>query len=909
MDIVGTAATGAPLAGAAISLKCAGASFTASAQADGTFRIASVPVDAAPCLLRAQQASTVYVAPVASPGAGTITVNATPLTHLLSSRLLGEPADRAFQNAGSTTFALVNPAGISAARGHVRAQIDRLGITVPGLSSDWITTPFKAQPSDPHDQVLEALGAVLVSHGLTVATAAGQLASNEAVLNLPPEEPASQACTPRLIDGFAGADRTRWVRVGSGPEQTSGIGIGGGPGFTRGASVEVSFANGTRLAGARTDSEKGMVTMVPCGLAAALPALIRMRGEPGSSYYDPGSGRWASFDGRELHGVINGIEADGNLAVTPFTEAVYRRTLALWAEAVAGGGVPDASIQPWQDPGRNEVAHDQVRAVINDQLPGMYQLARLDRMPLLLDQQGDVEGSQALPKTQAGIYGVTIAALARAAAVGRPDDTAPALEITARFAADVADGVLDDPYAGLDASQVDGTQPAYGVGTLWQRMTIGAIAIGRRVGVPALWPDKPFPLALVNPSNYRSMVGADQYTGLYSDGMLRVVNLAGAGPVTGCWTWCNPVRRVPTSDNRAWWVYEIGRMTDFDPDSRIGRLLDGTMVSVGAIFEGLPEDDLLHPVDVDAREFLPDVRLRDMAAVAYRGHDGRVLYQHPSGIRELAGARELDSLAGMYYGPATSFVELTITDPDGPSPRVTSQDPASGLHLFGIDRAGKVQRLVYGLESSDGWATSPVLQRRTEMPLPGRARQLTSDGRLVYALLSDGYVYVLNPEVIVAEGGSFAIDGLHQEYARHFYRGGFRSAGYPANVPLRVEGIPRVCRIGGTYLQACDGRLLVIDRVYHWNMTSMSHDSIRAPGSDYDVRHASGLDAKGWRASKAPLSVDLAWDPAVLRLLSRVDGSYELQSDTHGIRDGNEWAGLPRRISLPGSLVESWLGN
>src|SRR5690606_18683759 len=134
--------------------------------------------------------------------------------------------------------ALVNPTAISAARGVVRAQIDRLGIDVPGLTSDWIGTPFQAQADDPHDRVLEALRAALASKGLTVPVAALQLASSDPVLNLPPRDPPSQACTPRLIDGFAGADRTRWIKVGSGPGETDGIGIGGGPGLTSGASVE-----------------------------------------------------------------------------------------------------------------------------------------------------------------------------------------------------------------------------------------------------------------------------------------------------------------------------------------------------------------------------------------------------------------------------------------------------------------------------------------------------------------------------------------------------------------------------------------------------------------------------------------------------------------------------------------------
>jgi hypothetical protein len=823
VDIIGTAATGAPLAGAAISLKCAGASFTASAQADGTFRIASVPVDAAPCLLRAQQASTVYVAPVASPGTGTITVNATPLTHLLSSRLLGEPADRAFQNAGASTFALVNPAGISAARGHVRSQIDRLGITVPGLSSDWVGTPFQARPSDPHDQVLEALRSALASKGLSVPDAAMQLASGDAVLNLPPEEPAPQACTPRLIDGFAGADRTRWVKVGSGSEQTNGIGIGGGPGFTSGASVEVTFANGTVLTGARTDSDKGMVTLIPCGLADALPARVRMSGGSGSTYYDPGSGRWASFDAsRQLHAVINAFEVDANLAVTPFTEAVYRRVLALG----------DRDARPWQDAGRIEVAHDEVKATVNDLLPGMYRLERLDRMPLLIDHRADIEGTQTLPRTQAGIHGVAVAALAKVSAESRPADTAPALEITERFAADMGDGVLDNPYAGLDPFQIGATAAAYDVGGLWERMAIESITLGRKVGVPALWAGKPFPLGLSRPSGHRnSNMWQEQYTGLYSDGVLRTVALIDGRDGGYCGIWCNPVRKIPASPNGEWWVFEHGEMAEFDPRTRIARSEDGTWWTVGNLGFYI---------------------------------DSGPLYWRDSGLSPYA------------------------------------QRPG-----FEIGAEGRVYRLIYEVDSQ-GLPSSAPPTRGTELPLPARARQLSSDGRLSYALLSNGDVYVLNPEIIV----SGRAEGPLDEVTRRQYWGMFRSAGHLEGEALRVDTAAKICRIGGTYLHACDGQLLVIDRVYHWVLLDINWSNMRAPDDRYIVRPASGLDAKGWRAFKAPLSVDIVWDDVALRLLSKTDGSYVLQSDTWGMRDEGTHPGqLPWRAQISQQLVESWLGN
>lgn len=904
--IVGTAATGAPLANATVSLKCVSTSFAATANARGEYRIGSVPVASGPCLLRAQQGSTAYVAPVASLGAGTVRVNATPLTHLLSSRLLGQPADLAFQNAGPAMLELVEPAAISAARGQVRAQLDRLGIGVPGLSSDWVGASFTAQPGDPHDDLLEALDSALARNGLTVAAAASQLAASDPVLNLPPEDPV-QACTPALMDGFAAADRSKWTKVGSGPAQTDGIGIGGGPGLVRGASVTVSFSDGTVLQGARTDGS-GMVTLAPCHLKSALPALIRLKGEPGSTYYDAGSGQWASFEGQELHGLVQAFEPDRNLAVTPFTEAVYQRVLAMGTGAVAGRFVTKSTGQPWQDPARIEVAHDEVLAAVNDQLPGVYRLGRLDRLPLLLDDRGDTDGSEALPKTPEGIHGAVIAGFAKAAAASRPDDPAPALAITERFAADMADGRLDDPLAGLDPSVAASTVPAYSIDSLWHGLTTRTTHVAHRSGRAPFRSDLPFPLALVNPSGYRvgDLFGSNQYIGLFSDGILRVAaEVPDSYNSEDCFVWCNPVRKVPASPTSTWWVFEIGRLLDFDPDNRIGRLPDGRMVMVGTLSSWSSSDTILTPINFAPLEMFPNARLEN-SGVLFRGHDNGIYrvvasYDGSSTVHELAEARGLRSLAGMPYGPTTSFVELQVVG-DG----VTSNDPANGFHLFGIDAAGQVQRLVYEFRYPEGGGASrPVLRNRSTLELPGRARQLTSDGRLVHALLSNGDVYVINPEIIVAGIGHFPIEGA-EGLTQYLYRGNFAPAGYPAGAPRRIEGTPEICRVDGVLLIACDGRLLQIDRQYFWQITSISHDSVRAPGKEYSVRQVPYLDSRGWRAFKAPLTLGIAWDASVLRLLATTDGSYVLQADSFAITLGPNSYDV-RGVELSQQVIESWL--
>lgn len=886
--IEGTAASGAALAGAAIDLKCAGTTRHGNADGAGRYRLDDVRADALPCLLRASYAQTVYVAPVASQGAGVITVNATPLTHLLASRMLGQPADLAFANAGASTFGRINPAAISAAQGQVHAQLGRLGYL--DLPADWIGTSFQARAGDPYDGALDALGIALGNQGLTVPLAAGQLASAEPMLQLAPPSPPAQACAPRLIDGFAGADRRRWTTVGSGAQRADGIGIGGGPGFARGALVDITFADGTQLAGAHTDADKGMVTLAVCeDTRDRLPALVRLRGEPQSTYYDPGLKRWASFSGGEFHAIVTRIEADVNLAVTPLTEAVYQRVLGLWNEAGGQHGAPAA----WQEPGRIQIAHDQVLAAVNDQVPGMYRLERLDRLPWLLDESGDVEGSNALPRDQSGIHGVVLAAFARAAAQARPTDPAPMRTFGERFAADLADGRLDNPHAGLDGSVAAQTVPPYTIGSLWPRMAAATVDTGRKVGVPALWNGRPFPLGLVIPMNWRSQIWSEQYIGLYSDGMLRISFLC---PLDYCNERYNPARRVRASASGEWLVFDIAPMSDFDPATMTGTLLNGVRVRVSAISDGDPLRPLLQPLDDD----LSSRRFHDVYEIpVYRGNEGRVDAMLSGGgeLTEIVQARWLRDLAGLQYGAGNAFSRLL---PDG---------RGSVLNLFGIDHAGMVQRVTL----TSGAALDPSVAasgaERTILNLPSPVRQLSSDGRLVYALLSNRDVYLLNPELLASEAGFFPSSEPYPPGEPFEYERRFRNAYFAGN-PLPVRGASDICRIGGTYLQACDGRVLVIDRDYFWMGTPTAGSAVRGPGDDYDVTVAAGIDSRGWRPFKAPMRQDVIGD-AHLRLLSKTDGSYVLRSDAWDVRPevGYILSGTVHEdLQITQATVESWLG-
>src|SRR5690606_6798498 len=157
---------------------------------------------------------------------------------------------------------------------------------------------------------------------------------------------------------------------------------------------------------------------------------------------------------------------------------------------------------------------------------------------------GDTDGSETLPKTPEGIHGAVVAGFAKAAAASRPDDPAPALAITERFAADMADGRLDDPLAGLDPSVAASTVPAYSIDSLWHELALQSRHGVQRSGIEPSRSALPFPLALVNPCGYRvgDLFGSNQYLGLFSDGILRVAaEVPDSYNSEDCFVWCNPV--------------------------------------------------------------------------------------------------------------------------------------------------------------------------------------------------------------------------------------------------------------------------------------------------------------------------------------------------------------------------------
>jgi len=315
-------------------------------------------------------------------------------------------------------------------------------------------------------------------------------------------DPGSRNCRAGLISGFSGKFDDTPISV-TAPAEGQGDGVGGigegSPGIGAGGSlgqfvntdVAVEFASGERFGPVRVDAEKGMITIVPCGLAP--PALVTITGAPGSGaqYFDEALRRSLSFEGLQLRSVITSFEA--NAGITTFTEAMVRRAErnATSASAPQPGGKSEATLKArptlkkaWSNVTDVNRAHDDVLQAVNDQLPGVYRLTDLRRLPVILNENTLNQGSGALSDDQNGIYGAVLSGVVSTAAANSGREGSPALQVTAQLADDLSDGVIDllkdnQPLA-------SNKDIAYTPDNLWSFQTINATQTAREAGVGAI---------------------------------------------------------------------------------------------------------------------------------------------------------------------------------------------------------------------------------------------------------------------------------------------------------------------------------------------------------------------------------------------------------------------------------------
>lgn len=181
LTLTGSAATGAALGLAAVSVKCVGGTGSGSTATDGTFSIA-VTGGSLPCVLGVTSGTTTLRS-VAEAGTGTSAVaNITPLSELIVARLAGGDAAALFTTFDAAAQAKLTSAGLADARASVTAALKGV-VDLTGV--DPIKAPLVAASAGKEgnalDKQLDALGAALKSAGTALPElAAAVVASDKA---------------------------------------------------------------------------------------------------------------------------------------------------------------------------------------------------------------------------------------------------------------------------------------------------------------------------------------------------------------------------------------------------------------------------------------------------------------------------------------------------------------------------------------------------------------------------------------------------------------------------------------------------------------------------------------------------------------------------------------------------------
>jgi hypothetical protein len=177
LTLAGTAARGAALAGATVSIKCAGGAATPASATTSATGGYSVSIDNAslPCVLRvAGSGGETFHSVVPGTGSsGSFTANLSPLTELVVAQLAAAAPGAFFDDFGSSTA--VSATALTQAVAYVKSAI--AGVTDLGTTnpvSDALAV------GNAHDQAIEAAVAGLAAAGITLQAAAAAIAANPA---------------------------------------------------------------------------------------------------------------------------------------------------------------------------------------------------------------------------------------------------------------------------------------------------------------------------------------------------------------------------------------------------------------------------------------------------------------------------------------------------------------------------------------------------------------------------------------------------------------------------------------------------------------------------------------------------------------------------------------------------------
>ncbi|MFK7965073.1 MAG: hypothetical protein AB8C46_14005 [Burkholderiaceae bacterium] len=628
-------------------------------------------------------------------------------------------------------------------------------------------------------------------------------------------DPDVSNCRAGVIAGFSGDFGDAPVSVTAPAEGEGGDGVGGigegSPGIGAGGSlgqfintdVTVEFASGQRYGPVRVDAEKGMVTIVPCELAP--PVLVTLTGAPGSGaqYFDEALRRSVSFEGLQLRSVITSFQ--NNAGITTFTEAMVRRAERNANTAFAPGGIAKSAAgqssaanlkarptpkQAWKSVADVNQAHDDVLTAVNNELPGVYRLTDLRRLPVILNENNLQNGSGVLSDNQNGIYGAVLAGAVSTAAANLGRDGSPALEVTAQLADDLSDGVIDLTKDKIPVATDQ--KVAYTPDTLWSFQTINATQIAREAGVGAIASS----VVPIGRTLVAAKSDANGGSGLLGNGRLELIHSS-----DGSLRYIESADGCPTSNR----VFQNVRQKKYF--SAIGQ--DGKTFYSALFGPQLCSSRFVTSFDVDGATMASLSSSGDVV----RTTDGRFFYFQP-----------------LSFTAASSFSAVNFSD----ETPIAIENAFE--FLWTLSDSATVTRYTFEFEfgglnpGTQAYSVDASTARPVALPDPVRQLKASGDDREFFALTSAGEVYWL--KVNDASG---------------------RRDPQMTPTPVRLE-LPPICWISkGVVAIACDGdNYFEIKTVTDTSLPPIV-DRRDAVGRPFFVPGVSGVQVIGPRQSSRKL--------------------------------------------------------
>ena len=595
--VQGTAAVGKPVVNGSLSLLCVSGGSTNTTGTDGRFKIDATKITF-PCLMVVSGGTVDGVASgwtLVSAVTKAGVANVSPVTHLVLARLLGSDPNAVTANLSAPDLQMkLTDANLATAKEAVRTELGRLLGAAPPADLDPLTTAFEATTADGMDALIATVMNGLLWTAKTLTQAALEIAAGALQVK---EVPGN--CRPAVLTGFAGKFDDVVVQVPYDPNRAAGdggtggdaAGSGGGDGAGTGGSlgqfvnalVRVERNDGSLLGQAVTDSDKGLVTIVPCRYQGALHISVRAKPDGSTQYYEESTRQYVAFPvGTVINAVVPNL--DKNVGITVLTEAAWNY---LGAKYGADG---------WKTTAHITEASEAVRKEFNRFLPLRMQIEDITRLPVLLN---DKTPNNTIDATKNGIYGVVNSGLARAAGLLRVGDASAALRIVQQMGADLCDGLIDGKCNGKPVVG-DSSELAYLVPQLAEFLNTGVGDIATNCGTAAT-----------------------------EIGSLRVVQMKVNGSAQGAYTDTTPIWLLRNDGQLFYWLDRNTAPVPYATGLRFRQLMaSGPLLGVdtqGVAYLNPARNRFVTPVDVSVAP-VPVPSYRGVSSVA--AHDPTKADQH-----------------------------------------------------------------------------------------------------------------------------------------------------------------------------------------------------------------------------------------------------------------------------------------